>query len=67
VRHEHERDRAAVEDDVVLGEPALDVGLELRARVAELRELDEILELEVVDVIDQGVAADPSRTRSLLS
>jgi hypothetical protein len=38
----------------VLVEPGLDLLLEARAGVAELGELDEVLELEVVDVIDQG-------------
>ena len=54
VRHEHERDRRLVEDDVVLGQPRLDALLEPRTRVAELGQLDEVLELEVVDVVDQG-------------
>jgi hypothetical protein len=38
----------------VLGQPRLDALLQARAGVAELRELDEVLELEVVDVVDQG-------------
>ena len=53
VRHQHERDRLPGEDHVVLVEPAGDLGLEVGAVVAELRELDEVLELEVVDVVDQ--------------
>jgi hypothetical protein len=56
VRHQHERDRRAVEDDVVLVEPVGDVALQARAAVAQLGQLDEVLELEVVDVIDQGAA-----------
>jgi len=40
----------------VVVQPAPDVALELRAGVAELRQLDEILELEVVDVVDQGAS-----------
>jgi hypothetical protein len=38
----------------MLVEPALELGLEPRAAVAELRELDEVLQLEVVDVVDQA-------------
>jgi len=38
----------------VLVEPALQLLLEPRTRVAELGQLDEVLELEVVDVVDQG-------------
>jgi hypothetical protein len=38
----------------VLVEPGLNALLQARARVAELGQLDEVLELEVVDVIDQG-------------
>ena len=67
VRHQHERDRRALEHHVVLVEPALDLGLEVGAAVAELRELDEVLELEVVDVVDQCgvdlIAAPPARRR----
>ena len=51
VGHQHERDRVAVEDDVVLGEPGVDPGLELGAAVAELGELDQVLELEVADLV----------------
>jgi hypothetical protein len=54
VRHEDERDRHAVEDDVVFPQPFRESQLERRALVAELRELDEVLELQVVDVIDQA-------------
>jgi hypothetical protein len=41
----------------VLVEPGLDALLEARARITELGELDEVLELEVVDVVDQGALA----------
>jgi hypothetical protein len=41
----------------VLVEPGLDLLLEARTRIAELRELDEVLQLEVVDVVDQGTSA----------
>jgi hypothetical protein len=54
MRHQHERDRGAVEDDVVLVQPVGDVALEAGAAVAQLGQLDEVLQLEVVDVIDQG-------------
>ena len=53
VRHQDERDRRALEDHVVLLEPALDLGFEPGAAVPELRQLDEVLEFEVVDVVDQ--------------
>jgi hypothetical protein len=56
VRHQDERDRLAGEDDVVLVEPGLELGLEARAAVTELGELDEVLQLEVVDVVDQGAS-----------
>jgi hypothetical protein len=42
----------AGEDHVVVGEPALDSLLERGAAVAQLRQLDEVLELQVVDVVD---------------
>jgi len=49
----------------VLVEPSLDLLLEARTRVAELGELDEVLELEVVDVVDQGsVARSPGSSPS---
>jgi hypothetical protein len=41
----------------VLVQPRLDLRLQARAGVTELGELDEVLELEVVDVIDQGAVA----------
>jgi hypothetical protein len=41
----------------VLLEPALDRALDVGASVAELGELDEVLELEVVDVVDRGRAS----------
>ena len=53
VRHQHERDRLPGVDHVVLMQPVRDLGLEVRAVVAELGELDEVLQLEVVDVVDQ--------------
>ena len=65
MRHQHERDRLAVEDHVVLVEPGLELGLEPGAAVTELGELDEVLQLEVVDVVDQGARAPP--TGALLS
>jgi hypothetical protein len=52
----------------VLAQPPVDLRLELRTRVPELRELDQVLELEVVDVVDQGsdiiAAAAPSGAAS---
>src|SRR4051795_4399608 len=66
VRHQHERDRLAVEDAVVLVQPRLELGLEPRAGVTELRELHEVLQLEVVDVLDQG-ASGPIDWGALLS
>jgi len=56
VRHQHERDRGAVEDDVVLVQPARQVTFEVSTALPELRQLDEVLQLEVVDVSDQGPA-----------
>jgi hypothetical protein len=56
VRHQHERDRGTVEDDVVLVQPVGDVPLEMRTSITELGQLDEVLQLQVVDVIDQGPA-----------
>ena len=53
VRHQHERDRLPGEHHVVLSQPARHLGLEVGTGVAELGELDEVLELEVVDVVDQ--------------
>ena len=53
VRHQHERDRLPGVDHVVLLQPVRDLGLEVGAVVAELGELDEVLQLEVVDVVDQ--------------
>jgi hypothetical protein len=41
----------------VLVEPGLDALLDVSARVAQLGQLDEVLELQVVDVIDQGATA----------
>jgi hypothetical protein len=40
----------------VLAEPGLELGLEPGAVVTELGELDEVLQLEVVDVVDQGAS-----------
>ena len=45
VRHEHERDRRAVEDDVVVVQPLGHVPLQARTAVAELGELEQVLEL----------------------
>ncbi len=53
MRHQHERDRVPGEHDVVLGEPAPDLLLDAGAAVTELRQLDEMLQLQVVDVVDQ--------------
>jgi hypothetical protein len=53
VRHEDERDRRVVEDDVVRVQPVLEPALQAGAVVTELGELDEVLELQVVDVVDQ--------------
>jgi hypothetical protein len=55
VRHQHERDGRAVEDDVVLVQPVGEVTLDVGAAVAELGQLDQVLELQVVDVVDQPV------------
>ena len=55
VRHQHERDRVAREDDVVLGEPGFDLLLDSRAAIAQLGELDQVLQLQVVDVVDQAL------------
>jgi hypothetical protein len=41
----------------VLVEPGLELGLEPGAAVTELGELDEVLQLEVVDVVDQGASS----------
>ena len=52
MRHQDERNRAAGEHHVVLGEPALDLLLDAGTAIAELRELDQMLELQIVDVVD---------------
>jgi hypothetical protein len=38
----------------VLGQPALDLVLERGAAIAELGELDQVLQLQVVDVVDHS-------------
>jgi hypothetical protein len=49
----------------VLVEPRLDALLQARARITELGELDEVLQLQVVDVVDQmpGVGFEPTLDR----
>jgi hypothetical protein len=44
-----------VEDDVVAGQPGLELGLEPGAPVAELGELDEMLELQVAYLVDDDL------------
>ena len=53
VRHQDERDRVAREHHVVLGQPGLDLLLDGSTAVAQLGELDQVLQLQIVDVIDQ--------------
>jgi hypothetical protein len=43
-----------VEDDVIGVEPGLELGLELRTAVAQLGELDEVLELQVAYLVDDS-------------
>ena len=43
-----------VEDHVIGGQPALELGLELGTAVAELGELDQVLELEVAYLVDDS-------------
>ena len=42
-----------LEDHVVVVQPPLHLALELAAAVSQLRQLDQVLELQVVDVVDQ--------------
>jgi hypothetical protein len=43
-----------VEDDVIGVEPGLELGLELCTAVAQLGELDEMLELQVAYLVDDS-------------
>ena len=54
VRHEHEGNRPVAVDEALLGEPLGDLGLHHRAAIPELRELDQVLQLEIADVVDHG-------------
>jgi hypothetical protein len=54
VGHDHERDRPRAVDEPVVHEPVLDLGLHHRATITELRELDQVLKLEVTDLVDHS-------------
>ena len=54
VGHDHERDRPLAVDEALVDEPLLDLRLHERTATPELRELDQILELQVADVIDHS-------------